>query len=111
MSKAIFQYCLSRTNSYQESEDLSKEIMLRLFESVEKLRNERAFYGFVWRTADNILKGWYRDKDKRCAAELDETISDGSWEALEAQRASVSDDPRAVAYELQLPPHYGGILR
>ena len=51
MSQSIFQYCLSRTSSYQESEDLSQEIMLALFESVDNLRDEKAFYGFVWRTA------------------------------------------------------------
>lgn len=85
MSKAIFQYCLSRTGSYQESEDLSQEIMLTLCESIENLRSEKAFYGFVWRTADNILKQWYRGRDKHTTARLDESVSDGSWEAREEQ--------------------------
>ena len=62
MSKTVFQYCLSRTSSYQESEDLSQEILLTLCECIDNLRDERAFYAFVWRTADNILKGWYRRK-------------------------------------------------
>ncbi|MGN1105483.1 MAG: sigma factor, partial [Huintestinicola sp.] len=47
MSKSIFQYCLSRTSSYQESEDLSQEILLTLCESIENLREEKAFYAFV----------------------------------------------------------------
>lgn len=85
MSKSIFQYCLSRTSSYQESEDLSQEILLTLCESIENLRDEKAFYGFVWRTADNILKSWYRNKDKHSRAELDDTISDHSWELLTEQ--------------------------
>ena len=50
MSQSIFQYCMTRTNSYQESEDLSQEIVLTLFECIEKLRDEKAFYGFVWRS-------------------------------------------------------------
>ena len=85
MSKAVFQYCLSRTSSYQESEDLSQEILLTLCESIENLRDEKAFYAFVWRTADNILKGWYRNKDKHNTARLDDTISDNSWEHYEEQ--------------------------
>lgn len=101
MSKSIFQYCLSRTSSYQESEDLSQEIMLKLFESVENLRDEKAFYGFVWRTADNILKSWYRNKDKRTTAELDDIVSDGSWEALEEQ-AELDEQLRLMTRELSL---------
>ena len=85
MSKSIFQYCLSRTSSYQESEDLSQEILLTLCESIENLREEKAFYAFVWRTADNILKGWYRNKDKHNTVLLDDTISDNWWENFEAQ--------------------------
>ncbi|MBQ8922133.1 MAG: sigma-70 family RNA polymerase sigma factor [Oscillospiraceae bacterium] len=83
MSKAVFQYCLSRTRSYQESEDLSQEILLTLCESIGNLRDEKAFYAFVWRTADNILKGWYRSR--RETLELDETLADHTWEHLEEQ--------------------------
>ncbi|MBR4622430.1 MAG: sigma-70 family RNA polymerase sigma factor [Ruminococcus sp.] len=101
MSQSIFQYCLSRTSSYQESEDLSQEIILALFESIENLRDERAFYGFVWRTADNILKGWYRDRDKRNTAELDENISDSCWEKLEEQ-ADENEQLRLMTRELSL---------
>ncbi|MCH5193580.1 MAG: sigma-70 family RNA polymerase sigma factor [Oscillospiraceae bacterium] len=101
MSKSIFQYCLSRTSSWQESEDLSQEIMLTLCRSIENLRDEKAFYAFVWRTADNILKGWYRDKDKRIAVGLDDTVSDGSWEALEEQ-AEESEQLQLMTRELSL---------
>ena len=99
MSKTIFQYCLSRTGSYQKSEDLSQEIVLALCKSIVNLRDEKAFYAFVWRTADNILRGWYRDKNRRSTAELDETISDGSWEALEEQAAE-NEQLRLIAREL-----------
>ncbi|MBR1675131.1 MAG: sigma-70 family RNA polymerase sigma factor [Eubacterium sp.] len=101
MSQSIFQYCMTRTNSYQESEDLSQEIVLTLFECIEKLRDEKAFYGFVWRTADNIMKGWYRDKVKRNTAELDDTISDGSWERLE-EKMLEKEQLRAMTRELSL---------
>lgn len=90
MSKSIFQYCLSRTSSYQESEDLSQEILLTLCESIENLRDEKAFYAFVWRTADNILKGWYRNKDKHSNAELDDTIPDNSGRILKHRRRRTS---------------------
>ncbi len=101
MSKSIFQYCLSRTSSYQESEDLSQEILLTLCESIEHLRDEKAFYAFVWRTADNILKSWYRNKDKRNTAVLDDTMPDHSWEDL-AEQAQENEQLSLIARELAL---------
>lgn len=101
MSKSIFQYCLSRTSSYQESEDLSQEILLTLCDCIENLRDEKAFYSFVWRTADNILKGWYRNKDRRATAELDDNVSDGSWEAGEEQE-ELNEQLRLITRELSL---------
>ena len=101
MSKAIFQYCLSRTSSYQESEDLSQEILLTLCESIENLRDEKAFYAFVWRTADNILKGWYRNKGRNNTAELDDAIPDNSWEQL-AEQTQESEQLTLITRELAL---------
>lgn len=101
MSKSIFQYCLSRTSSYQESEDLSQEILLTLCESIEKLRDEKAFYAFVWRTADNILKGWYRNKDKQNTAESDDDMADDPWERIEEQ-AEENEQLTLIVRELAL---------
>jgi len=99
MSKSIFQYCLSQTSSYQESEDLSQEILLTLCESIENLRDDKAFYAFIWRTADNILKGWYRKKDKRNYAELDDNLPDNSWERL-AEQTQTNEQLTCITREL-----------
>ena len=85
MSKTMFRYCLSRTSSYHDAEDLAQEILLISCKAGNSFTNEKAFYAFVWRTAENILRSWYRDNEKHSTAELDEKISDGSWEALEEQ--------------------------
>ena len=99
MSKSMFRYCLSRTGSYHDAEDLAQEIMLISCKGEQSFENEKAFYAFVWRTADNILKGWYRSR--RETAELDDTISDGSWEALEEQ-ARENEQLRLITRELSL---------
>ena len=99
MSKSMFRYCLSRTGSYHDAEDLSQEIMLISCKGEHSFANEKAFYAFVWRTADNILKGWYRSR--RETAELDDTISDGSWEALEEQLLE-NEQLRLITRELSL---------
>ncbi|WP_458574855.1 RNA polymerase sigma factor [Ruminococcus sp.] len=95
----MFRYCLSRTNSYSDAEDLAQEILLISCKGENSFPNEKAFYAFVWRTAENILRQWYRDKNRRDTAELDETISDGSWEALEEQAAE-NDQLRLITREL-----------
>ena len=99
MSKSMFRYCLSRTGSYHDAEDLAQEIMLISCKGEQSFENEKAFYAFVWRTADNILKGWHRSR--RETAELDDTISDGSWEALEEQ-ARENEQLRLITRELSL---------
>ena len=87
MSKTMFRYCLSRTNSYHDAEDLTQEILLISCKGENSFPNEKAFYAFVWRTSNIILKKWYHDIGKHSAEELDEKLSDGSWEALEEQTA------------------------
>ena len=99
MSKSMFRYCLSRTGSYHDAEDLAQEIMLISCKGEQSFANEKAFYAFVWRTADNILKGWHRSR--RETAELDDTVSDGSWEALEEQ-AQENEQLRLITRELSL---------
>lgn len=85
MSKTMFAYCLSRTNSYHDAEDLAQEILLISCKNGNSFPSEKAFYSFVWRTADNILKSWYRNKSKQNCSVLEDSISDASWERLEEQ--------------------------
>ena len=99
MSKSMFRYCLSRTNSYHDAEDLAQEILLISCKGENSFPNEKAFYAFVWRTAENILRGWYRDKNRRDTAELDETVPDDSWEMLEEQAAE-NEQLRLMTREL-----------
>lgn len=101
MSRSLFRYCLSRTNSYHDAEDLAQEILFISCKRENHFPNEKAFYAFVWRTADNILKSWYRDRAKRSGSELDDTISDGSWEELEAKTRE-NEQLRLITRELSL---------
>ena len=101
MSKTMFRYCLSRTSSYHDAEDLAQEILLISCKAGNSFPNEKAFYAFVWRTAENILRSWYRDNEKHSTAELDEKMSDGSWEALEEQ-AQENEQLSLMTRELSL---------
>ncbi len=85
MSKALFRFCLSKTGSYHDAEDLAQEIMLIACRTTNYFENEKAFYAFVWRTAGNILKNWYRTQARHRTEELDEQLPDYRYVELEEQ--------------------------
>ncbi|MCL2519250.1 MAG: sigma-70 family RNA polymerase sigma factor [Oscillospiraceae bacterium] len=82
-AKTIFSYCRARTNSKEDAEDLSQEIILKLLIKQENLRDDRAFYGFMWTIAGNVCKEWYKKRAKNIEFELDENISDDDTPLVE----------------------------
>ncbi len=48
-AKTLFSYCRTRTNSKEEAEDLSQDIILELLRTRENLRDDKAFYGLCGR--------------------------------------------------------------
>lgn len=75
VSKTIFSYCMAKTPTREEAEDLSQEILYELIKSVESIRDDRAFYAFMWGVAGNVYKQWYRKKLKNNTCELTEDIA------------------------------------
>jgi len=74
-SKSIYNYCLSRTSNPHDAEDLAQDILVELIKSVGNLRDEKAFYGFMWGIAGNVYKQWYRKKVSRIDTdELDDNM-------------------------------------
>ncbi len=70
VSKTIFSYCMAKTPTREEAEDLSQDILCELLKSAENIRDDRAFYSFMWGVAGNVYKQWYRKKLKNTASEL-----------------------------------------
>ena len=79
-AKTVFLYCLARTNSKDEAEDLSQDILLEILKSACNLRDDKAFYNFMWAVANNVYKNWCKKKAKQrqtfCG--LDENLPDAS---------------------------------
>lgn len=57
-TEQIYGWSIKRTGSHYEAEDLSQQIMLEALSSIEKLRDEKAFYGWLWALANNVYKRW-----------------------------------------------------
>ena len=75
VSKTIFSFCLTKTSNCQDAEDLSQDIILELFKSVNNIRDDKAFYGFMWAVAENVYKQWYKKKLKSKTCELTDDIA------------------------------------
>lgn len=65
ISRTIYSYCRAKTPSQQDAEDLSQDILLELMKSVDNIRNDKAFYAFMWGVAGNVYKQWCRKKQKK----------------------------------------------
>ena len=83
VSKVIFSFCRVRTATYQDAEDLAQDVLLELTRSLPNLRDEQAFYGFMWSVARNVYRQWLRKGQTRleAASELTEIAApeeDGS---------------------------------
>jgi len=75
VSKTIFSYCMTKTPTREEAEDLSQDILYELIKSTRNIRHDNAFYAFMWGVAGNVYKQWYRKKLKNNTCELTEDIT------------------------------------
>lgn len=54
----------SRLYDKTEAEDITNDIVCAVLSSVHSLKNDAAFYGFMWRIAENVLGSRLREKSK-----------------------------------------------
>ncbi|OGO92474.1 MAG: hypothetical protein A2Y17_11000 [Clostridiales bacterium GWF2_38_85] len=80
IAKTVFSYCLARTNTKEEAEDLSQDILLEILRSCENIRDDKAFYGFMWAVAGNVYKNWCKKRLKNNFSELDDNLCDETYD-------------------------------
>lgn len=62
--KPIFGFALKRCKNLQEAEDLSQEIVIKVFKTLCKRDNIEDVNKFVWTIAHNALSNYYRDSKR-----------------------------------------------
>ena len=110
MSKTMFRFCLSRTGAYHDAEDLAQEILLIACRSDHHFEDEKAFYAFVWRTAGNILKSWYRRQAGQRTEEPDENLPDHRYEELEEKAQDHEQLARIIRGITRLSSDYRRVM-
>ena len=76
VSKTILNFCRARTANHHDAEDLAQDILCEIMRAAPNIRDDKAFYGFMWSVAENVYKSWYRKKLAGVTEELSETIPD-----------------------------------
>ena len=62
--KTIFAFSRARVSDAAEAEDLSQQIITELLASADALKNENAFYGWMWAVAKNTYSNYIRARKK-----------------------------------------------
>ncbi len=83
--KSIFGFALTRIGNVTEAEYLASDILYEIIRSVQNLKDEERFYGFMWKIAENVYVDYIRKKTKNASrtTELDKNIADESESALD----------------------------
>ncbi len=68
LSRVLRSYCLARTDSIFDAEDLQQDILLELTRSLPTIRDERAFYGFMWSVARHVYRRFCQKRALRSSA-------------------------------------------
>lgn len=79
----LFAWSFSKLYDKSEAEDLTQDIICAVLGSVSRLQNDAAFFGFMWRTAENTLKAHLRKKQS--TVELDDNFRGVYWATPETE--------------------------
>ncbi len=75
--KPVFGFALKRCKNRQDAEDLSQEIMVRVFGSLLKREDIDDPGRYIWTVAHHALSNYYRDGNKRSFGLSPEEITEG----------------------------------
>ena len=98
--KDIFAFSLSKVYDKQDAEDLTNDIILEVLSSVNRLENDSAFYGYMWKIAENTFKRYIRNKITP-NVEFNENFCGVYWETPE-QKCIDSEEVAILRRELTL---------
>ena len=63
--KNIYGYAFARLYDKDDVDDLTQEIVCEVLKSGDKIRNEEAFWAFLWKVAENTFRKFIKQKKRR----------------------------------------------
>lgn len=86
--KTIFAYALSRVSHREDAQDLAGDIILAILGSAPRIRDDNAFFGYIWAIAANTYKKFLYRRSRMRYEELDDEVADGEDFTEEILRTS-----------------------
>lgn len=84
--KTIFAYALTRVEHKEDAEDLTNDIVVAILQNAENLRNEEAFYGYVWSIASNTCKKFLKRRNRLPSDALEDDLQGTDDVAQEVEK-------------------------
>ena len=97
----IFALCLHVTGSQSDADDVTQEVFLRAYHSLDRFEGRSAFFTWVYRMAINRSLNCRRDRKRRFASDIDDP------RIARAIEVDAPDDPERAA---ELRQTYGRLL-
>lgn len=63
--KSIYGYAFARLYDKEDVDDLTSEIICEVLKSAGRIRNDDAFWAFLWKVAENTFRKFIRQKERR----------------------------------------------
>ncbi len=70
----IYQFCYYRVSHKETAEDITEDTFVKAFSGISKLQNLKAFEGWLYQIARNLVIDYYRQKRPQVALENIENI-------------------------------------
>lgn len=96
----IYAWVYAKLYNKNEAEDLAQDIIYALLRSAPHIEKEEAFFGFMWRTAENILGTYIRRKNRRDSESYEEYM--GVYPITPEDSVIRSEELSALRRELAL---------
>lgn len=96
---AIYGYAYGKLYDKTAADDLSQEIVLEILRSAENLKSDAAFWGFVWRIAENTFRKFIK---RRALVSQSVSLETANLvEVLASPEADDKDDRNELIYHLR----------
>lgn len=89
-SKRIFHLCYGYTGDESSANDLMQETFMKVWQNLEKFRNQAMISTWIYRIAVNTCLSWLRSEKRQAKEELTETI-------VETEREEPSEKQEQIA--------------
>lgn len=112
-SDAVFRYCFFRTSQREVALDLTQEVFMRFWDSLQNKKDIKSDRAFLFTISRNLVIDYYRKKKSASLDSIVEEVEDGSMiiSDTESQNTILKSEGRFVLEKInQLDPMHRQVI-